>query len=121
MDSIVRHDLGSRFSRIVVYNGIAFFAGITASDLSGDIRSQTRELLSKADALFAKVSAPRSAILNATVWLRNIGDFAAMNEVWEGWIDKDHPPARATVESRLALPDILVEIQFTVAAGETAA
>ncbi len=38
-----------------------------------------------------------------------------MNGAWTAWIDRDEPPARATVQAVLGLPDIRVEIQFTVA------
>ena len=117
MKSIVRYAPGPRYSRIVVHSGIAYFSGLTADEFSGDIHAQTSETLAKADAYLAKVGATRSDILSAMVWLSDIGEFAGMNEIWEAWIDTDHPPARATVESRLALPGIKVEIQFTVAAG----
>jgi enamine deaminase RidA (YjgF/YER057c/UK114 family) len=39
-----------------------------------------------------------------------------MNEVWDAWAPEGHAPARATVESRLAAPDLLVEITV-IAAG----
>ena len=55
----------------------------------------------------------RNAVLSATIWLRDIADFDLMNAAWTAWIDE--PPARATVEAVLGLPDIRVEIQFTVA------
>jgi enamine deaminase RidA (YjgF/YER057c/UK114 family) len=54
-------------------------------------------------------------VLSATIWLRNIEDFDHMNRAWVDWIDKEEPPARATVQAVLGLPDILVEIQFTAA------
>ncbi|WP_429925458.1 hypothetical protein ACQY1H_23050 (plasmid) [Agrobacterium vitis] len=38
-----------------------------------------------------------------------------MNGAWTAWIDKEQPPTRATVQAPLDLPDIRVEIQFTVA------
>src|SRR5262249_45294557 len=39
-----------------------------------------------------------------------IGTFSEMNAVWDAWVDKSNPPARATVEARLAAPKYLVEI-----------
>lgn len=115
MPTIIRHGQGRRYSRIVVHNGTAYFSGLTAVDGAGDVRTQTRETLAKADELLAVLKAHRADILSATVWLRDISDFAQMNEVWEEWIDAENPPARATVEARLAAPDLLVEIKFTVA------
>ena len=38
-----------------------------------------------------------------------------MNEVWDAWVDQGNPPARACVESRLARPELLVEIQVIAA------
>ena len=115
MTTIKRLERGPRFSRAVVHNGVAYFSGLTAANRDGDIRSQTLETLAKADELLAKLGTQRSSLLSATIWLRNMEDFAAMNEVWEKWIDPDHPPARATVQSNLAAGDVRVEIQFSAA------
>lgn len=114
-DMIVRHGKGARFSRVVVHDRVAYFSGLTADDRAGDIQAQTRGVLAKTDAMLAEIGANRSQILSATIWLADIADFAGMNAAWEAWIDTDHPPARATVESKLALPDLRVEIQFIVA------
>ena len=113
--SIKHYHKGARFSRAVVRNGTAYFAGLTADDWSGDIETQTREILAKADALLVEVGSGRPKILRAMIWLRDISDFAGMNAVWEEWVDTDCPPTRATVESKLAAPDVLIEIQFTAA------
>lgn len=115
MHSIVRVGKGKRFSRAVVYNQAATLSGLTADDRTGDIEAQTREALAKADLLLDELGTSRARILSAMIWLRDIMDFSRMNTVWEEWIDPDHPPARATVESRLAAPDVRVELQFTVA------
>ena len=42
-------------------------------------------------------------------------DLAGMNEVWDAWVPKDAGPARSTGESKLAHPDLLVEILVTAA------
>ena len=112
---IKRYESGKRMSRVVTHNGVAYFAGITADDLSGDIRVQTKEVLAKADAKLALVGIDKSRLLAATIWLRDIEDFDGMNAVWDSWIDPENPPARATAECWLADPDILVEIMFTAA------
>jgi len=44
------------------------------------------------------------------IWLTDMNNFAAFNEVWDAWVDQAHAPARATVEAKLARPDLLVEI-----------
>jgi enamine deaminase RidA (YjgF/YER057c/UK114 family) len=112
---IQRYEPGKRMSRVVTYNGVAYLAGLTADDLSADIEGQTSEVLAKADARLASAGTNRSRLLTATIWLRDIQDFDAMNRVWESWIDPSNPPARATAECRLAYPDILVEIILTAA------
>ena len=115
MSSIVRLQRNRRFSRAVVHQGVAYFSGLTADDRAGDIASQTAQTLAKADELLMELKADRSSLLSATIWLRDMADFAGMNAVWESWIDPDHPPARATVESLMAVPDVRVEIQFVAA------
>ena len=92
MYDVVRYEKERRYSRIVVHNGTAYFSGLTAHDLAGDIRAQTREALSRADELLVKVKAGRSDLLSATIWLRDIEEVDAMNEIWEAWIDPDNPP-----------------------------
>ncbi len=110
-----RIDRTERLSRVVVHNKIAYFSGLTADDKSLDTVGQTKQILAKTNAYLERIGSNRSMLLSATIWLRDIGDFDQMNRAWVEWIDKDEPPARATVEAVLGLPDIRVEIQFTVA------
>tara|TARA_B110001452_G_C14848321_1_gene296293 strand:+ start:325 stop:510 length:186 start_codon:yes stop_codon:yes gene_type:complete len=50
------------------------------------------------------------------VWLKDIAkDYKAMNEAYSAWVDADNKPIRATVQSLLASPHMLVEIQVTAA------
>ena len=72
-------------------------------------------MLASIDNVLAKLGSDKSKLLSATVYLSNIGNFAAMNEAWDAWVSPGNPPARATVEARLASPDILVEIVVTAA------
>ncbi|WP_159948659.1 RidA family protein [Rhizobium sp. 18065] len=113
--TIQRIDKTERLSRVVVHNGIAYFSGLTADDKQQDTLGQTAQILSKADGYLEQIGSNRASILSATIWLRDIADFDQMNIAWVDWIDKDAPPARATVEAVLGLPEIRVEIQFTVA------
>jgi len=115
MAAISRLEPGDRYSRVVIHNGTAYFSGLTADDRGGDVSSQTEQVLAKADELLAKVGTGRANLLSATIWLSDIGDFADMNAVWERWIDRENPPARATVEGRLAAADLRLEIQFIAA------
>lgn len=113
--TIQRFEKTQRLSRVVVHEKIAYFSGLTADDRQQDTLGQTAQILAKADEFLKMVGSNRSLILSATIWLRDINDFDQMNIAWIDWIDKDEPPARATVQAILGLPDILVEIQFTAA------
>ena len=104
-----------RLSRVVVHDKVAYFSGLTADDRQQDTFGQTVQILGKADKLLATIDASRSSIISAMIWLRDIADFDQMNLAWVDWIDKAGPPARATVQAVLGLPDIRIEIQFVVA------
>ena len=60
--------------------------------------------------LLAEAGTSKSKVLSCQVILNNIGDFAAMNSVYDAWIDPANPPARACIEARLAHPSLKVEI-----------
>jgi len=95
------------------YNGTIYLSGLTADDRQADTAGQTRQILEKADALLGRVGSDRSQLLFAQIWLKDAGDFDAMNKAWVDWLDGAEPPARATVGASFALPDIRIEIQFT--------
>ena len=67
------------------------------------------------DRLLAEAGSDKTRILQATIFLKSIADFPAMNSVWDGWVPSGHTPPRATVEARLAKPDYLVEIKVIAA------
>jgi enamine deaminase RidA (YjgF/YER057c/UK114 family) len=104
-------------SQAVVHNGLAYLAGIVADDLVPSVGDQTRQILAKIDRLLALVGSDKTRILKANIWLSDISRFAEMNAVWDTWVAKGEPPARATVEARLAGPDYLVEIMVEAAVG----
>lgn len=105
---------GQRFCQAVVVNGVVTTAGITAG--GADAAAQTRDILAAIDGLLTEAGTSKAKLISANIWLRDIAHFAAMNEVWDQWVDKDNLPVRATVEARLAAPDLLVEIQVTALA-----
>jgi enamine deaminase RidA (YjgF/YER057c/UK114 family) len=108
--SIKRIRPGPRFCAAVVHADTVYVAGQTASDRSVGPRGQTEQVLQKIDDLLAAAGTDKSRLLSATVYLSDIRHFDEMNAAWEAWIDKTNLPTRATVEARLAAPDILVEI-----------
>ena len=105
-------------SQAVVYRGVAYLAGIVAEDLVPSVSEQTQQILTKIDRLLAQVGSDKTRILKANIWLADIRRFDEMNAVWDAWVAKSHPPARATVEARLAGRDYLVEIMVEAAVGD---
>ena len=117
--SITRIKTNKRMSQAVVYQGLVTTAGQVAQDTAGgDIAAQTSEILGKIDLLLAQAGSDKSQLLTAQIWLSDMNDFTAMNEVWDEWIIAGSAPTRACVESRLALPALVGEIAVTAALVE---
>lgn len=108
---IERIDTGSRMSKIVKHNGVAYLCGQVGAGSS--VAEQTADCLARVDALLEKAGSSREQMLQAIIWLADMGDFAEMNEVWDAWTPEGHAPARACGESKLARPDLKVEIIVT--------
>ena len=117
--AIVRHDIttgpGPRMSRCVINGDMVYLAGLTAGDRSGDITSQTQQILDAIDGYLAKAGTDKSKLLQANIWITDTANFGAMNAVWNAWVDPENPPVRACVHAELMLPDLLVEIMVTAA------
>ncbi len=114
--SVTRHEIGTRFTGVVVHNNTAYLAGQVASDPTAGVKGQTEQVLRKIDDLLAKVGSNKSKLLSATVYLANMVSYDEMNAAWDAWVDVQNSPARATVEARLASPRYLVEIMAVAAA-----
>jgi len=115
--AIERLHVGKRLSGLVLNraSGTAYLAGQVADDPAADITGQTRQVLAQIDALLKEAGTDKTKILSATIYLPDIGNFAAMNAVWEKWVVPGQTPARATVEAKLASPEYAVEIQVIAA------
>jgi enamine deaminase RidA (YjgF/YER057c/UK114 family) len=113
--TIKRINPGPRFCGAVVHGETVYVAGQTASDRSAGARGQTEQVLQKIDGLLQSAGTDKSRLLSATVYLSDMRYFDEMNAAWDAWVDKANLPARATVEARLAAPQILVEIVVTAA------
>ena len=114
---IERINPGPRMSQAVVHGGIVYTAGHVDAT-AGDVAGQTRNILARLDALLKQAGTSRSRLLSANIWLADIATFDEMNAEWEAWIDKDNPPARATVEAKLAGDRHRVEIAVIAAVGD---
>ncbi len=111
---IERLETDHRMSQAVVHGDLIWLAG-QVGEPGDDVIAQTKTALAEIDRLLAAAGSDKSRILNATIWLADIASFGAMNSVWDAWVDKDNPPARATSEAKLATSAYLVEIVIVAA------
>ena len=113
--SIIRKDQTPRMSRIVEHNNTIYLCGQTAKDSTKDIKEQTITTLEKVEELLSQAGSDKQHILSVTIYIRDMKDFTAMNEVWDAWVIDGHQPARACVEARMARPELLVEMTVIAA------
>jgi enamine deaminase RidA (YjgF/YER057c/UK114 family) len=115
--TIKRLHVGPRLSQVAIHGNTVYTAGIVAADPTADAAGQTRQILSQIDGYLEEAGTDRTKMLNVTIWLADIKDFAAMNSVWDAWIPKGNTPPRACVEAKLAAPQYKVEIRVLAAIG----
>src|SRR5262245_49141194 len=112
---IKRLHVGPRLSQVAVHGNTVYSAGIVADDPSADAAGQTRQILTRIDQYLGEAGTDKTKIINATIWLADIKDFAAMNSVWDAWVPKGNTPPRACVEAKLAAAQYKVEIRVIAA------
>jgi 2-iminobutanoate/2-iminopropanoate deaminase len=83
----------------------------------GDVRAQTRQVLSNIRSILQEAGASMTDVLKCNVYLANIRDFQAMNEEFAKAFPTD-PPARTTVQAALAEKEMLVEIEAIAYLGK---
>lgn len=103
--------------RAVEAHGFVFFGGIAADDMSLDMAGQTRQVLDKLDTYLAEVGLDRTQVISATVYVADLGLKKAMNEIWTGWFEPEHLPARATLGIADLGEGALLEVVITAAKG----
>jgi enamine deaminase RidA (YjgF/YER057c/UK114 family) len=109
MAEITRKETGKRMSQIVTHGDTVYLAGQVGTPRAS-VAQQTRDCLAKVEALLAEAGSDKTRILQAIIWLADMGDFEEMNGVWDAWVPEGQAPARACGEARLATPDYLVEV-----------
>jgi enamine deaminase RidA (YjgF/YER057c/UK114 family) len=114
--TIKRHESNKIYSKAVEANGFVFTAGIVADDVTQDVKGQTRQILKEIDRLLKLCGSDKSKAVSATIWLTDMRNREAMNEVWIEWTGNGKDvPGRACIGAPLADPRMLVEIQVTAA------
>jgi 2-iminobutanoate/2-iminopropanoate deaminase len=105
------------YSQAVVANGFVFCSGQIALDpatnqvIDGDVRAQTARVMDNLRAVLAAAGTDLGRAVKATIFLKDMGDFSAVNEVYGSYFTGT-PPARATVEVSRLPRDVRVEIDL---------
>jgi 2-iminobutanoate/2-iminopropanoate deaminase len=105
------------YSQAVEANGFVFVSGQipldpkTGNIVTGDIREQTKRVMENGKAILAAAGCAMSDVVKSTIYLKDIADFAHVNEMYGSYFAVD-PPARATVEVSRLPKDVAVEIDF---------
>ena len=103
------------YSQAIRAQGLIFTSGqiaidpATAQIIAGDVSAQTDRVLKNLAAILQASGSSLEKVLRCTVFLKNMGDFTAMNEVY-GRYFRQSPPARSTVEVARLPKDVLIEI-----------
>jgi 2-iminobutanoate/2-iminopropanoate deaminase len=104
------------YSQAILAGGFVFCSGqipldpATGQLIDGDVATQTHRVLRNLKAVLEAAGSSLQKVVKTTVFLRDMGDFAAMNAVY-GEYFKDAPPARATVQAARLPKDVAVEIE----------
>ena len=108
------------YSQAIVAGGMVYTAGqipldpATMQVVGSTIEEQTARVLENLSAVLDAAGASLSSVVRTTVFLRDMGEFAAMNEVYARWFG-DHKPARSTVQAARLPRDVKVEIDVIAA------
>lgn len=111
------------YSQAVKANGFVFASGqipidpATGQFVEGGITEQTEQVMKNVSAVLQAAGSSLDKVIKTTVFLADMGEFAAMNEVYGRYFEQE-PPARATVEAARLPRDARVEIEAIALAGE---
>ncbi len=104
------------YSQAIKANGLVFASGqipldpVTMQIVEGDIRTQTDRVLNNVKAVLEAAGSSIDRVVKTTVFLADMNDFAAMNEVYSTFF-AETKPARSTVEAARLPRDVRVEIE----------
>jgi len=108
------------YSQAIVHGGLIYTAGqipldpATGEIVGGDVRDHTVRVLENLDAVLRAAGGSLRSVIKTTVFLRDLNDFAAMNEVYARYFG-EHRPARSTVQVARLPRDSTVEIEVVAA------
>jgi 2-iminobutanoate/2-iminopropanoate deaminase len=110
------------YSQAIIAGGFVYTAGQIALDpatknlVEGDIKVQTERVLKNVEAILKAAGTSMKAVVKTTVFLKDMGEFAQMNEVYAKFFSES-APARSTVEVARLPKDVKVEIEAIAVVG----
>lgn len=111
------------YSQAVIANGFVFTSGqipidpATGQFVAGGIAEQTQQVLKNLTAVLEAAGTGMQQVVKTTVYLADMQDFTAMNEVYARFFGAE-PPARSTVQAAGLPRDARVEIDVVALAGK---
>ncbi len=105
------------YSQAVEAGGFVFVSGQipidpkTGNVVQTDIKGQTKLVMDNAKAILVAAGCSMARVVKVTIYIKNMNDFASVNEVYGGYFPAD-PPARATVEVSRLPKDVGIEMDF---------
>ena len=113
---------GAPYSQAIAHGGLVFVSGQLGIDPDGNmaeggISEQTEQVMQNLSAILEAAGSSLQNVVKATIFLADLGDFQAMNEVYAGHMG-DEPPARATFQVAALPSGALIEIEVVAATGD---
>ena len=112
---------GAPYSQAIAHGGLVFISGQVGVDpggnmVEGGIAEQTEQVMRNLSAILEAAGTSLQNVVKATIFLADLGDFQAMNEVYARHMG-DEPPARATFQVAALPAGAVVEIEMIAATG----
>src|SRR5260370_42328671 len=110
------------YSQAIVHNGLAYLSGqipldpATGQVVDGDITVQTARVMENLKAVLEACGSGLDAVVKTTVYIKEMGEFAKMNEAYGKYFSRN-PPARSTVEAARLPRDVRIEVDAIAIVG----
>lgn len=104
------YERNHRFSRVVEAGESIYLCGNVSRDLSLDIAGQTKDVLLRITEILEKYGSGKEHIASIIIFLKDVGDFDAMNEEYDKWVTPGREPARTCVQAITWNPSTLIEV-----------
>lgn len=106
------------YNQAIVKNDTLYASGQIAIDpktntlISGDIKAETKQVMENLAAVLKAANMDFSQVVKCSIFISDMNDFAAINEIYGGYFDNDTAPARETVQVSVLPKNVNVEISL---------